>query len=267
MSFRKILISCIVLVGCLEVLASPVDFGRFSPRSGYPSTRMITSTSESHDSGDDSAMSGLERRGDDRSSAGFIIIPKSDPLFSKLSSEQSSSAELYALVFKGRSFFIKEGDKVFYKVPPRSLTHQIKDLSISVKIRLPQNPKTLDTKDQATLTNLKRVVQGDHGCTWLMEALEYLTKASQEKGMEVGLSEAEEESTRNLITSKEKALMIAPSCGKKIRRPVTALNSPVQHTIVESPIELGVNQHEYFPPEFSQALSRSLESPAKLHPK
>ncbi|KAJ3930231.1 MAG: hypothetical protein NXY57DRAFT_962890 [Lentinula lateritia] len=243
MSFLKLFIACIVLVGCLEVLASPVDFGRFSPRSGYPSTRMITSTSESHDSGDDSAMSGLERRGDDSSSVGFIIIAKSDPLFSKLSLEQSSSTVLYALAFQGRTFLINDGDKVFSKVPPRLVTHRIKDLGISVQIRLPQNPKTL-------LTNLKTETQGDHGCTWIMEALEYLIKASQQKGMEVGLSEAEEENARNLITSKEKELGIAPSCGEKIRKPVTAVNSPMQHAIVESPTEMNL---DYFSRRFLQA--------------
>ncbi|KAJ3921697.1 hypothetical protein F5877DRAFT_75936 [Lentinula edodes] len=252
MSFRKLFIACIVLVGCLEVLALPVDFGRFSPRSGYPSTRMITSTSEAHDSGDDNAISGLERRGKYRSSAGFVIIPKSDNLFSKLSSQSSSSAALYALVFKGRHSFIKEGDKVFYKVPPRSMTHKIKDLGISVDIRLPQNSKQIDAKDRATLTDLERVTQGSHGCTWMMEALEYLTKASQAKGTEVGLSEKEEEDARYWIASKEGELGIASSCGKKIMRPVTAVNSPVHHAIVESPTEMDV---DYFSPSSLQALN------------
>ncbi|KAJ3877320.1 hypothetical protein F5051DRAFT_8399 [Lentinula edodes] len=233
MSFRKLFIACIVLVGCLEVLASPVDFGRFSPRSGYSLTRMITSTSESHDSGDYRATSGLERRGDDRSSVGFIIIPKSDPFFSKLSLKQSSSTVLYALAFPGRNLLIKDGDKVFNRVPARSVAHGIKDLGISVQSFLPRNPETL--------ADLKAKTQGHHGCTWIMEALEFLMKASQQKGMEVGLSEAEEENARNLITFKEKALGIAPSCGKKIQRPVTAVNSPMQHAIVESPTEMNLD--------------------------
>ncbi|KAF8823221.1 uncharacterized protein C8R40DRAFT_1066311 [Lentinula edodes] len=200
MFFRKMFIAGIILASCLGVLASPVDIAKYSLRSGPSTTPLVTPTSD---------VSGLERRVDELESisVSFVIIPKSDAWFAKLSSPQTSQEALYVLILKGRVSFIKEGDKVFYKSLPRAAIHQITNSGIKLHIMIPENPGEI-------ADILERVTRGADGCTWLIKAVDFLTQVAQTKGSEVGLSEAEAENAINLIMSKERMLGISSNCSR-----------------------------------------------------
>ncbi|KAJ3849007.1 hypothetical protein EV368DRAFT_67787 [Lentinula lateritia] len=193
----KIFNVSIILASCLGVFASPVDIAKYSPRSGPSTTPLVAPTSD---------FSGLERRVDKLQpiSTGFVIIPQSNKWFAELVSVPTSEV-LYVLVLQGRNCFIKEGDDVSYKALRRAVIHQVTNLGIDLHIKIPQDPKEL-------ADILQKVSPGTHGCAWLIEVVNFLTRVAQTRGSEVGISKVEAENAINLIMSKENSLGIPSSC-------------------------------------------------------
>ncbi|KAJ3799652.1 hypothetical protein GGU11DRAFT_876422 [Lentinula aff. detonsa] len=133
----------------------------------------------------------------------------------------------YAIVFQGTRAFIREGNQVSAERLPRRFQHGVKSLNMQVKINL---------QNQASIASGLQI-EGAHGCTWIIKALNHLSIATSQ----LGISEEEENAARAWITSKEKELKITESCGKKIARPATAIYSPTHGNFdfSESPTSSG----------------------------
>ncbi|KAH7874817.1 uncharacterized protein C8R40DRAFT_1170919 [Lentinula edodes] len=213
-SFHKIFIAGIILANYLAgVLASPVNIDKFSSRSSM--TSLVPLTSESHNL-DGVGMLALERRDKKPKpiSMGFMIIPKSDKRFTTWSSEHSSLEVLYVVVLGGRLYFIKEGNKIVHRTFPRSSTHQVTSLEISLPMQISDDPEDVDN----TITIMESVTRKEFGCAWIIRTVHFLTQSMQAAGEEVGISKEEEEDARKKVISKEIELGVVPSCGARLQR-------------------------------------------------
>ncbi|KAJ3742920.1 hypothetical protein DFH05DRAFT_1526414 [Lentinula detonsa] len=152
----------------------------------------------------------------------------SSPAFQRPGSSQSDVSlgrRAGEITMPGTRAFVREGDKVSAKTLPRKFQHGVKRLNTPVKINL-QNQASIVSELQ---------IEGAHGCTWIIKALDHLSIA------QLGISEEEENAARAWITSKEKELGITGSCGEKIARPATAIYSPTHGNFdfSESPTSSG----------------------------
>ncbi|KAJ3731326.1 hypothetical protein DFJ43DRAFT_421208 [Lentinula guzmanii] len=186
---KKFLAACIHLASFLGVFASPLASSPAFQRPGSSQSDV-----------------GLGRR------AGGNTIPVGITILNV------QPTPLYAIVFGGTLAFIRNGDQVAVQNLQRSFMHGVKSLSMKIKIDL----------DDFSLIASKLEIEGAHDCTWIIEALNYLSIATRSTATrQVGISEKEENEARTWITFKENELKITESCGEKpeIARPATAIHS------------------------------------------
>ncbi|KAJ3740223.1 hypothetical protein DFH05DRAFT_1546188 [Lentinula detonsa] len=156
--------------------------------------------------------------------AGEILMPAGITILNGKQSSESTAQ--YAIVFQGKYAFVRDGNQVLAKSLQRKYQHGVKSLNMQVRINI---------QDRVSIaTKLQSEGGGAQGCTWIIEALNYLSMAA----FKVGISENEENEARAWITDKEKELKITESCGEKIARPATAIHSPVQGHFFDSPTSM-----------------------------
>ncbi|KAJ3992340.1 hypothetical protein F5050DRAFT_1789249 [Lentinula boryana] len=192
---KKLFAACIHLVSFLGVFASPLAAFQ-KPGSSQSNV-------------------GLGRRGESLMPVGITIFNDNQP-----------SKSRYAIVLQGTRAFVRDGNQVLVETLSRKFMHGVKSLKMQVRINI---------QDQASIASELQSKGGEaDGCTWIIEALNYLSIAA----FRVGISEEEESEVRTWITSKEKELKITESCGEKIARPATAIRSPVQGHLFDSPTSM-----------------------------